>query len=116
MNFKNNNGRRNGSSKWGKGNSKNSNFKREGGTQRRRDNDFNEQYSEKDLVDGKGIVKWFNAEKGFGFVEIEDVKGDVFVHISVLQKANLSDLDEGQELSVKMIKTDKNYKIVEIIN
>ncbi|MDA0871141.1 MAG: cold shock domain-containing protein, partial [Proteobacteria bacterium] len=43
----------------------------------------------------KGKVKWFNEKKGFGFIEREDGKKDVFVHISAVQAAGLDYLDEG---------------------
>ncbi len=46
----------------------------------------------------KGKVKWFNAEKGFGFIERE-TGGDVFVHFSAIQSDGFKTLDEGQEVS-----------------
>jgi CspA family cold shock protein len=46
-----------------------------------------------------GTVKWFNAQKGFGFIQPADGSSDVFVHISALERAGLSDLREGQRLS-----------------
>ena len=46
-----------------------------------------------------GTVKWFNAQKGFGFIQPEDASKDVFVHISALQMAGLSTLSEGQKVS-----------------
>ena len=46
-----------------------------------------------------GTVKWFNAQKGFGFIQPADGGADVFVHISALERAGLSDLREGQKLS-----------------
>jgi len=46
-----------------------------------------------------GTVKWFNATKGFGFIQPDDGGKDVFVHISAVERANLSSLDEGQKLS-----------------
>ena len=46
----------------------------------------------------KGTVKWFNAQKGFGFIAPEDGSKDVFLHISALQKAGLSSVEEGQKL------------------
>ncbi|MCH7630873.1 MAG: cold-shock protein [Proteobacteria bacterium] len=49
-----------------------------------------------------GTVKWFNATKGFGFIEPEDGGKDVFVHISAVQNSGLNGLDEGQKVSYDM--------------
>ncbi len=46
-----------------------------------------------------GTVKWFNATKGFGFIQPDDGSKDVFVHISAVERAGLSDLKEGQKVS-----------------
>jgi CspA family cold shock protein len=46
-----------------------------------------------------GTVKWFNPTKGFGFIQPEDNSKDVFVHISALERAGLSNLQEGQKVS-----------------
>ena len=46
-----------------------------------------------------GTVKWFNATKGFGFIQPEDGGADVFVHISAVERAGLRGLDEGQAVS-----------------
>ena len=51
----------------------------------------------------KGTVKWFNADKGFGFIQPEDGGKDVFVHISAVQAAGLQGLDEGQAVSFEMV-------------
>ncbi len=45
-----------------------------------------------------GTVKWFNPTKGYGFIEPEDGSGDVFVHISAVQQAGLTTLNEGQRV------------------
>ena len=47
----------------------------------------------------KGKVKWFNATKGFGFIEREDKEKDVFVHSSAVREAGMDGLQEGQELT-----------------
>ncbi|WP_171182167.1 cold-shock protein [Ruegeria sp. HKCCD8929] len=46
-----------------------------------------------------GTVKWFNSNKGFGFIEPEDGKRDVFVHISALERSGISDLKDGQKVT-----------------
>lgn len=46
-----------------------------------------------------GTVKWFNAQKGFGFIQPDDGGADVFVHISAVEKAGLRTLNEGQKVS-----------------
>lgn len=45
-----------------------------------------------------GTVKWFNATKGYGFIQPDDGGKDVFVHISAVEKAGLSNLNEGQKI------------------
>ena len=49
-----------------------------------------------------GTVKWFNATKGFGFIEPEDGSKDAFVHISAVERAGLSTLAEGQKVSYEL--------------
>lgn len=49
-----------------------------------------------------GIVKWFNPTKGFGFIQPDQGGSDVFVHISALERAGLSTLNEGQKLSYEL--------------
>ncbi|MGB1871686.1 MAG: cold-shock protein [Candidatus Puniceispirillaceae bacterium] len=56
-----------------------------------------------------GTVKWFNTTKGYGFIEPEDQSSDVFVHITAVQAAGLSDLQEGQKVSFEL-ETGKNGK------
>lgn len=46
-----------------------------------------------------GIVKWFNPTKGFGFVKPDQGSSDVFLHVSALERAGISQLEEGQRLS-----------------
>ncbi|WP_242142960.1 MULTISPECIES: cold-shock protein [unclassified Bacillus cereus group] len=48
-----------------------------------------------------GKVKWFNSEKGFGFIEVED-GNDVFVHFSAITSEGFKTLDEGQEVSFEV--------------
>ncbi len=49
-----------------------------------------------------GTVKWFNPTKGYGFIAPEDGTGDVFVHISAVEKAGLHSLNEGQKISYEI--------------
>lgn len=56
-----------------------------------------------------GTVKWFNPTKGFGFIEPEDGTADVFVHISAVERAGLSSLNDGQKVSYEL-QAGKNGK------
>ena len=51
-----------------------------------------------------GTVKWFNAAKGFGFIQPDDRSKDVFVHISAVEKAGLPALKEGQKVQYELVK------------
>ncbi len=51
-----------------------------------------------------GTVKWFNAQKGYGFIQPSDGSKDVFVHISAVERAGLSTLNEGQKLNYELEK------------
>ena len=50
-----------------------------------------------------GTVKWFNGQKGFGFIQPDDGGKDVFVHISAVERAGLSGLAEGQKVSFDVV-------------
>ena len=49
-----------------------------------------------------GTVKWFNAQKGYGFIAPSDGSKDVFVHISAVERAGMKNLNEGQALSYEL--------------
>ncbi|MCQ8242055.1 cold-shock protein [Rhizosaccharibacter radicis] len=49
-----------------------------------------------------GTVKWFNAQKGYGFIQPDDGSKDVFVHISAVERAGMSGLNDGQKLSYQL--------------
>lgn len=49
-----------------------------------------------------GTVKWFNNQKGYGFIEPEEGGNDVFVHISAVERAGLSSLHEGQKIEYEL--------------
>lgn len=57
-----------------------------------------------------GTVKWFNSQKGFGFIQPEDGSKDVFVHISAVERAGLSGLNEGQKVSYEVVADRKTGK------
>ena len=50
-----------------------------------------------------GTVKWFNANKGFGFIEPDDGENDVFVHVTAVQESGLGNLDEGDRVSFELV-------------
>ena len=50
-----------------------------------------------------GTVKWFNSQKGFGFIQPSNGGKDVFVHISAVERAGLSTLNEGQNISYDVV-------------
>jgi CspA family cold shock protein len=50
----------------------------------------------------QGTVKWFNSQKGFGFIQPDDGAKDVFVHISAVERAGLPGLHEGQKVSFEL--------------
>lgn len=64
----------------------------------------------------KGTVKWFNGEKGFGFISNDDGSGDVFVHFSAIQGAGYKSLDEGQKVSYDTETDPKDSRKLRAIN
>jgi len=54
----------------------------------------------------KGTVKWFNGQKGYGFIQPDDGGKDVFVHISAVERAGLHGLNEGQKIHYELV-TDR---------
>ena len=53
-----------------------------------------------------GTVKWYNRNKGYGFIQPEDGGADVFVHVSAVERAGLYELNEGQKVSYELV-TDR---------
>jgi cold shock protein len=58
-----------------------------------------------------GVVKWFNGQKGFGFIQPDDGGNDVFVHISAVERAGLRSLNEGQKVSFELERDQKSGKM-----
>jgi len=50
-----------------------------------------------------GTVKWFNANKGFGFIEPDEGDADVFVHVTAVQESGLGSLDEGDRINFELV-------------
>ncbi|MCI4665789.1 MAG: cold-shock protein [Neomegalonema sp.] len=57
-----------------------------------------------------GTVKWFNSEKGYGFIEPDDGGKDVFVHISAVERAGLRSLADGQKISYEIVQDRRSGK------
>jgi len=58
-----------------------------------------------------GTVKWFNATKGFGFIQPDDGGKDAFVHISAVERAGLNHLVEGQKIAFDLVSDQKRGKM-----
>jgi CspA family cold shock protein len=58
-----------------------------------------------------GTVKWFNPQKGFGFIQPDNGEKDVFVHISAVERAGMSNLAEGQKLSFELQRDQRSGKV-----
>jgi CspA family cold shock protein len=58
-----------------------------------------------------GVVKWFNATKGFGFIQPDEGGADVFVHISAVERAGLRSLNEGQKIGYELERDQRSGKM-----
>jgi len=58
-----------------------------------------------------GTVKWFNSEKGFGFIQPDDGGKDAFVHVTAIERAGMSDLREGQKISFELVTDSRSGKV-----
>jgi len=58
-----------------------------------------------------GTVKWFNATKGFGFIQPDDGGQDVFVHISAVERSGLGSLNEGQKIGFELERDQRSGKM-----
>jgi len=58
----------------------------------------------------QGTVKWFNGQKGFGFIQPDDGSKDVFVHISAVERAGMRSLNEGQKVAYEVVSDRRTGK------
>ena len=58
----------------------------------------------------QGTVKWYNEQKGYGFIQPDDGSKDVFVHISAVERAGLRSLNEGQKVTFDLVSDRKTGK------
>jgi CspA family cold shock protein len=58
-----------------------------------------------------GTVKWFNGQKGFGFIQPDDGGNDVFVHISAVERAGMTSLQEGQKVGFELERDPRSGKL-----
>jgi CspA family cold shock protein len=58
-----------------------------------------------------GTVKWYNSQKGFGFIQPDDGSKDVFVHVSAIERAGMNDLREGQKISFDLVADSRSGKM-----
>jgi CspA family cold shock protein len=58
-----------------------------------------------------GVVKWFNGQKGYGFIQPDEGGADVFVHISAVERAGLRSLNEGQKVSYELERDARSGKV-----
>ena len=63
----------------------------------------------------KGKVKWFNAEKGYGFISREDGEPDVFVHFSAIQKEGFRTLEEGEAVEFDIVDGDRGPQSANVV-
>ncbi|MBC5637027.1 MULTISPECIES: cold-shock protein [Ornithinibacillus] len=61
-----------------------------------------------------GVVKWFNAEKGYGFISVEG-GNDVFVHYSAIQGEGFKTLEEGQEVSFEIVEGERGPQAANVV-
>ena len=57
-----------------------------------------------------GTVKWYNSEKGYGFIQPDDGGKDAFVHVSAVERAGMSGLNEGQKISFELVSDARSGK------
>lgn len=62
-----------------------------------------------------GKVKWFNAEKGYGFIERDDGEGDVFVHFSAIEQEGFKSLQEGEAVEFEIVEGDRGPQASNVV-
>ena len=72
--------------------------------------DSHESVRRKEETMATGTVKWFNAQKGYGFIQPDDGGKDVFVHISAVERAGMGTLNEGQKVSYELERDARSGK------
>lgn len=75
-----------------------------------------DQYQSSGGSELRGKIKWFNPEKGFGFVTPSDGSSDVFLHISALKDAGLQDAPEGSTITCEVGQGRKGIQVLRVIN
>jgi CspA family cold shock protein len=73
----------------------------------------NEVRDEAETVTGK--VKWFNPEKGYGFITLENGKDDVFVHYSAIKMEGFKTLDQGDEVQFNIVDSDRGPQAANVV-
>jgi CspA family cold shock protein len=68
-------------------------------------------HTQKKVIMSTGTVKWFNPQKGFGFIQPDDGSKDVFVHISAVERSGLGDLREGQKIKFELTEDRRSGKM-----
>ena len=58
-----------------------------------------------------GVVKWYNSQKGYGFIQPDDGGKDVFVHVSAVHRSGIGDLREGQKIRFELVKDPRSGKM-----
>jgi CspA family cold shock protein len=70
----------------------------------------NTRFVRKEMKMATGTVKWFNADKGYGFIQPSDGSPDVFVHISAVERAGMRSLAEGQKVTFELVMDPRKGK------
>ncbi|MBS5115061.1 MAG: cold-shock protein [Erysipelotrichaceae bacterium] len=61
-----------------------------------------------------GKVKWFNKEKGYGFIILDDSNKEIFVHFSAIQVSGFKTLEEGQQVSLEIVESDRGLQAANV--